>query len=232
MARYIKKEMVDLNNEGKTIFTYRMQTLPMDSEDFIRDCARSTTFSEGELRGMFSIVADNLAQRMASGYSVTIDGLGTFKAQIGMSREARQKKEEDEEGKLSAAAAATENDGNGQQEETDKPHALNARSLEVTGVLWKPAKSLVRETRIACSLERGGTEKLRTSKYSLEERKARALAFLKQNTVMRVRDYVRMTGLSRSKATAELNALCRDESSGITSEGTYSSKIFLAKGTK
>ena len=96
MARYIKKEMVDLNNAGKTIFTYRMQTIPMDSDEFIRDCVRNTTFSEGELRGMLGIMADCLAQRMARGYSVTIDGLGTFKAQVGMSRDARERKEEED----------------------------------------------------------------------------------------------------------------------------------------
>ena len=228
MARYIKKEMMDLNNAGKTIFTYRMQTIPMDSDEFIRDCVRNTTFSEGELRGMLGIMADCLAQRMARGYSVTIEGLGTFKAQVGMSRDARQRMEEEEK---QTAARATDGGDGSQQEEKEKPHSLNARSLEVTGVLWKPAKSLVGETRMACNLERGGTERLRTSKYTLEERRARALAFIKQNTVMRVGDYVRLTGLSHTKAAAELKELCRDENSGITSEGTYGSKVFLAKNS-
>ncbi len=228
MAKYIKKEMVDLNNAGKTIFTYRMQTIPMDSDDFIRDCARNTTFSEGELRGMLGIMADCLAHRMARGYSVTIEGLGTFKAQVGMSRDARQRKEEEEK---QTAARATDGSDDSQQNETEKPHALNARSLEVTGVLWKPAKSLVSETRMACRLERGGTEKLRTSKYTFEERKTRALAFIKRNTVMRVGDYARITGLSHTRAAAELKELCRDESSGITSTGTYGSKVFLAKNS-
>lgn len=224
MAKYIKREMVDLNNPGQTIFTYKMKTLPMDNADFIRDCARNTTFSEAEIRGVLSIVADNLAYRMARGYSVAVDGLGTFKAQVGLSREARRKKKEE-----NLAAATVTEDGGVQQEESDKPHSLNARSLEVTGVLWKPAKSLVSKTHMSCNLERGGTEKLRTSKYTFEERKARALAFLKQNTVMRVGDYVRLTGLSHTKAAAELNSMCRDENSGITFTGTYGSKVFFAK---
>ena len=61
-----------------------------------------------------------------------------------------------------------------------------------------------------------------------KERKARALAFLKQNTVMRVGDYARITGLSHTKA-AELKNLCSDDSLGITSEGTYGSKVFFLK---
>ncbi len=225
MAKYIKKEMVDLNNPGQTIFAYKMKTLPMDSADFIRDCARNTTFSESEIIAVLGIVTENLAQRMARGYSVTIEGLGTFKAQVGMSREARQRKEEEKQ----SAALATDGGGSQQEETGAAQHSLNARSLEVTGVLWKPAKSLVKETRVACNLERGGTEMLRTSKYTFEERKARALAFIKQNTVMRVADYARLTGLSHTKAAAELKNMCHGENSEITSTGTYGSKVFFAK---
>lgn len=210
MAKYIKRELVDLNNPGQTIFAYKMQTQPMDNADFIHDCARNTTFSEPEIMGVLGLVADTLAQRMARGYSVTIDGLGTFKAQVGLSRDARKRQEEE------AAAPTPEDD--------TKPHSLNARSLEVTGVLWKPAKSLVRDINLACELKRGGEEPLRKSKYTLEERRARALEYLKKHTVMRVDDYVRLTGLSHSKAAKELDNL-----SGITSKGVRSSKVFFAE---
>ena len=210
MAKYIKRELVDLNNPGQTIFAYKMQTQPMDNADFIHDCARNTTFSEPEIMGVLGLVADTLAKRMARGYSVTIDGLGTFKAQVGLSRDARKRQEE-------KASAPAPDDGS-------TPSSLNARSLEVTGVLWKPAKSLVRDINLACELKRGGVEPLRKSKYTLEERKARALEYLKKHTVMRVDDYVRLTGLSHSKAAKELDNL-----SGITSKGTRSSKVFFAE---
>ena len=218
--------MVDLNNPGQTIFTYRMKTLPMGNADFIEDCARYTTFSEPEIMGILNLVADQLAKRMARGYSVTIDGLGTFKAQVGLTRDARKRKKEEEK---QSAALATDGYGSQQEETEAAQRSLNARSLEVTGVLWKPAKSLIRDTNLACNLERGGTEMLRTSKYTFEERKARALAFIKQNTVMRVDDYVRLTGLSHTKAAAELKNMCNGENSGITSTGTHSSKVFIAK---
>ena len=210
MAKYIKREMVDLNNPGQTIFTYRMQTQPMDNADFIHDCARNTTFSEPEIMGVLGLVADTLAKRMARGYSVTIDGLGTFKAQVGLTRDARKRREEE-------ASAPALDDGT-------TPRSLNARSLEVTGVLWKPAKSLVRDINLACDLKRGGEEPLHKSKYTLEERRARALEYLKKHTVMRVDDYVRLTGLSHTKAAKELDNL-----PGIKSEGTRSSKVFFAE---
>lgn len=211
MAKYIKRELVDLNNPGQTIFAYKMQTQPMDNADFIHDCAQNTTFSEPEIMGVLGLVADTLAKRMARGYSVTIDGLGTFKAQVGLTRDARKRQEE------KASAPAPDEDGSA-------PSSLNARSLQVTGVLWKPAKSLVRDINLACELKRGGEEPLRKSKYTIEERRARALEYLKKHTVMRVDDYVRLTGLSHSKAAKELDNL-----SGITSKGVRSSKVFFAE---
>lgn len=212
MARYIKREMVDLNNPGQTIFTYRMQTMPMDNADFIEDCTRNTTFSGPEIMGILSLVAEQLAKRMARGYSVTIDGLGTFKAQIGLTRDTRKRLKEE-----ASSPTTDESDDSTQR-------SLNARSLEVTGILWKPAKSLVRDTNCECRLERGGEEPLRKSKYTLEERRARALAYLEKHTVMRVSDYVRLTGLSHTKAAKELSNL-----SGIKSEGSRSSKVFFAE---
>ena len=212
MAKYIKRELVDLNNPGQTIFAYKMQTQPMDNADFIHDCARNTTFSEPEIMGVLGLVADTLAKRMARGYSVTIDGLGTFKAQVGLTRDARKRQEEE-------ASSPTPDNG-----DESTPRSRNASSLEVTGVLWKPAKSLIRDTNLACNLKRGGEEPLRKSKYTLEERRARALEYLKKHTVMRVDDYVRLTGLSHSKAAKELDNL-----SGITSKGTRSSKVFFAE---
>ena len=212
MARYIKREMVDLNNPGQTIFTYRMQTMPMDNADFIEDCTRNTTFSGPEIMGILSLVAEQLAKRMARGYSVTIDGLGTFKAQIGLTRDARKRLNEE-----ASSPTTDESDDSTQR-------SLNARSLEVTGILWKPAKSLVRDTNCECRLERGGEEPLRKSKYTLEERRARALAYLEKHTVMRVSDYVRLTGLSHTKAAKELNNI-----PGIKSVGSRSSKVFFAE---
>ena len=217
MAKYIKKEMVDLHHEGQTIFTYRMQTTPMDNADFIKDCARNTTFSEGEIIGVIGTIADCLARRMARGYSVTIEGLGTFKAQVGLSEDFKRKQ------RLAKLKGALKED------DDTAPSSRNARSLEVTGVLWKPAKSLVRDTRSACRLERGGEEPLRTSRFTPEERLARARAFLEKNTVMRVSDYARLTGLSHTKAAAELRSLDNAPGTGIISRGSRSSKVYFIK---
>ena len=50
-----------------------------------------------------------------------------------------------------------------------------------------------------------------------------------ENAFMRVRDYVQLTSLSRTKATSEFLALSRDPALGITSRGSRSSKVYVLK---
>ena len=87
-------------------------------------------------------VIEQLAYEISNGYSVKIDGLGTFSAKLGVCKD----KEMDS------------------FEEGSKK--LNAKSIEVTGVSLRVDKKLIREIDLNCDLERGGEERLRTSKLS------------------------------------------------------------------
>ena len=80
-----------------------------------------------------------------------------------------------------------------------------------------------------CRLERGKESRLHRSPYSLEERLARALAFIEEHTVMRVTDYVTLTGLSRTTASLELRKLCQNPESGIRSVGQKASKLYIKR---
>jgi Fic family protein len=76
-------------------------------------------------------------------------------------------------------------------------------------------------------MERGEEEPLQTSKMSLEERIEKARQFIKKNGFMRVNDYAQLTGLSYSTASRELRRLASDPTSGITSQGRRSSKLYV-----
>ena len=76
---------------------------------------------------------------------------------------------------------------------------------------------------------KGGESRLKKSKFSLEERVQKAHEFMKENYFMRVPDYVRLTGLSRSKAGEELRRLERDPATGITSRGERSQKVYVLR---
>ena len=54
-----------------------------------------------------------------------------------------------------------------------------------------------------------------------------ALQFLEENGAMRVAQYVELTGISRTKATLELKEFSEDVSSGITTLGRGSAKVYI-----
>ena len=80
MARYIKKEIVDLQGSGSTKAYYKLKTWhKMDFDDFVERCnAHNGAFSKALLKGVMTAVCEELAYQVSNGYSVKIDGLGIF----------------------------------------------------------------------------------------------------------------------------------------------------------
>jgi len=205
MARYIKREMADLNGTGKKQAYYRMQTWrKMSHEEFVKKCTYpGSGVSRAMMDAVLTAVAEELPRLMGMGYSVRIDGLGTFNAKLGV----REDKEQDsfEEGE----------------------QKRNAKSIEVNGIGFRADKELVSKTDRECDLERGGVSRLRVSKYSLEQRMALAKNFVEQNAFMRVMDYVGLTGLSHSKASIELRQLCERPDAGFKAQGRGSHRVYV-----
>ena len=152
---------------------------------------------------MLSLVSEKLALSMAEGYSVKLDGIGTFYAKLGVRDDMLQDAFEEGES------------------------TRNAHSIKVTGVVYRADNDLIRATNRKCRLVRGGVSRLRKSKLTLAERIQKARDFLEKNMFMRVPDYVRLTGLSRTTASMELRRLALDPTSGIASKGTRSQKFYV-----
>ena len=172
-------------------------------EEFVNQCAREGNMNASQIIGVMSLVGEKLALCMAEGFSVKLDGIGTFYAKLGMRADAEQ--------------------------DTFEPGepSHNAQSIQVTGVAYRADKALVRSTHHRCMLERGGVSRIKRSELTLEERIGRARDYLHENLLMRVGDYVRLTGLSRTTACQELSQLALDPSSGITSRGQRSQKYYV-----
>ena len=205
MAKYIKQEMIDLSGKGEEKIYYRMQS---EGNVGFREFAQfvgkhNNVMNRALVESVLTYAADAMAELLGKGYSVTIDGLGTFKASIGL--------EEDKE--------MDTFDGN----ETKR----NARSLRLTGVNYRAAKVLVKEANRHCKLARAGESRLHPTPYSKEERLKMALQFLEENGAMRVAQYVELTGISRTKETLELKEFSEDASSGITTLGRGSAKVYI-----
>ena len=86
MAEYIKQEMSDLDGSGEQRVFYRMKTYHnINAREFVSKLARpGSGLSEGNVLHVLTTLADELAYYMAQGYSVSIDGVGTFKPTLGI----------------------------------------------------------------------------------------------------------------------------------------------------
>ena len=207
MAKYIKQEMPDITGKGVHQVYYRMQTeRNIGAAEFVEEVAGlGTGLSEGAVTHVLEQMVQTMARLLADGHTVTIGGLGTFRTAIGV----MEGKEQD-------------------TFDADEPKR-NAQSIEVKGVNFRADKALVKDIRVQCRLERGKESRLHRSPYTREERLARALAFMEEHTVLRVPDYVRLTGLSRTTASLELRELCQDPTSGIRSMGQRASKVYIKR---
>ena len=205
MAQYIKQEMPNLNGTEEPQVYYRLKTnRNINSKEFVKHISRNgSAIDRGEIEGILIRIADGLAELLGNGYSVTLDGVGTFKAGLGLKRDKEMDSFEEDETKR------------------------NARSLQLTNVNFRADKTLVREANRRCKLERYGESSLRKSPYTKEQRLQLALEYLEKNSAMHIADYMQLTGLSRTTATLELKSFRQDPTSGITFVGRGSNKVYV-----
>ena len=207
MAKYIKQEMPDLRQTGEKKVYYRLKTeRNIDSKEFI--LSLHSTFSgmsEADITRVIIATAGHLGKLLGQGYSVTLDGIGTFKATIGLEEE----KEPD-------TLDGTE-------------PKRNAQSLQLKGVNFRADRQLIKTASSNCKLKREGTARIHRSPYSKEERLALALKYLEKHGAMKVSDYVNLTGLSQTAARMELKEFRQNPNSGIDFIGRGSVKVYVKK---
>ena len=79
MVGFFSKKMNDLHHEGKTLLYPRtIIGHCCESDELACEIAKVTSFSEGEVIGMFQELWKQMAWQMARGYSVKIEGVGVF----------------------------------------------------------------------------------------------------------------------------------------------------------
>ena len=103
----------------------------------------------------------------------------------------------------------------------------NARSLSLNGVTFQADKKLVRNARSHCKLERAGISRVRRSPFTKEERLQKALDYLEEHKVLKVAQYMELTGQGHTTSACELRAFSRDSSSGIVAIGRGSSVVYV-----
>lgn len=207
MAKFVKREMPDIHKDGNPKVYYKMETYRNYShDDFVKYMIRAGVgISASMVEAVLTQVTDKLADLLGMGYTVTIDGIGTFSTKLGPSK---GKEVEDLEGT------------NGKR---------NSSSVEVTGVNLRVDKKLVKEINRSCDLERSGERRIQKSPYTEAQRLERAKKYLEKYGQMTILTYSYIAKLSKSSAHRELHKFVKDPYSGITYTGRGPTRVFVLR---
>lgn len=204
-ATYEMREMPDIHKKGEQVIYHKMKIYrQVSTEELIKRIASGSTLHESDLKAAISAIGQEIANSLADGKSVKIDGIGTFSAKLGLNK--------------------------GVERETldeDKPHR-NARSISVTGINLRVDNRLISTTNSLCELKRtSATGRISEPQYSREECLRRALTYLESHPYLTVSAYVELTGKKRSTATKELREFADDRTTGITANGLASHRVYV-----
>lgn len=207
MARYIMEEMPDIHGTGERILYPRLVMVEqVTTKDLIREIASSSGFNVGDVEGVITQIAVEMAHQMAQGRSVKLDGIGTFTPSL------------------------TLYDGKEREKAGEGETHRNAQSILVGNVNFRVDREIVRRINGRCTLERAPWKAQRSSQeYTPEQRLALAVKYLEEHPFLTVHEYQRMTGLLRTTATAELRQWAYLPDSGIGIDGRGTHRVYIRK---
>ena len=213
MPKYILQELPEEMTDGKKIFFPKMQTYSLHDYETVIDHMRdyADSFSEGMIKGVFDALVSVMKSWMPMGHNIKIDGLGVFSLSLGFDESSPSEK------------AALKN--------TSDDPKTKYRHVCIKGINFKPDQKLLQALNKEASFERGETDVQvpKRTKLSREERISRAKAIIEKNGFMTLYDYANATHQSRSVASKDLRQIVADPTSGITTRGTHSHKVWVAK---
>ena len=213
MAKYILKEMAEGMADGHKTLYPKMQTYSLhDYETVIehmRDYAGS--ISDGMIRAVFDALVSVMTSWMPMGHNIKIDGLGVFSLTLGFDESSPSEKAE--------------------LKNVDDNPKTKYRHVCIKGINFKPDPKLLQALNKETTFERGEADVQvpQKTKLSREERLTRAKAIIAKNGFMTLYDYANATHQSRSVASKDIRQIVADPTSGITTRGTHSHKVWIAK---
>ncbi len=216
MPNYVLQEMSEEMGDGKKKVYPRMQTYSLhDFNTVIRHMREyGGSFSEGTIRGVLETLVTTMKSWMPLGHSIKIDGLGVFSLTLGF----------DTSTPSEATAAKKQKSSSAEAEPRTK-----YRHVCIKGINFKPDPKLLQMMNQEATFERAETDVLvpRKPNDSLEERISKALAVIDKQGYMTLSDYASATNQTRSSASKDLRQLVSDPSSGITTRGSHSHKVWI-----
>ena len=211
MAKYILKEMAEGMADGHKTLYPKMQTYSLHDYETVIEHMRdyAASFSEGTIRGVFDTLVSVMVSWMPMGHNIKIDGLGVFSLTLGFDESSPSEKAE--------------------LKNTDDNPKTKYRHVCIKGINFKPDSKLLQTLNKEATFERGEADVQvpQKTKLSREERLARAKAIIEKNGFMTLYDYANATHQSRSVASKDLRQIVSDPTSGITTRGSHSHKVWI-----
>ena len=218
MPNYVLQEMSEEMGDGKKKVYPRMQTYSLhDFNTVIRHMRDySGSFSEGTIRGVLDALVTTMKSWMPLGHNIKIDGLGVFSLTLGFDTST-----------LSEAEAAKKQKDN----DADNEPRTKYRHVCIKGINFKPDPQLLQQMNQEATFERTQTDVVVPRKPSdnRDERISKALAVIDRQGYMTLSDYAVATSQSRSTASKDLRQLVSDPTSGITTRGSHSHKVWIRR---
>ena len=214
MGNYILKQLHGEMTEGKTIIFPKMKVYSLYDYDIVIQhmCTLSRILNEGIIRATFSALVEEMLTSMHLGHNIKIDGLGVFSLSL-----------EFDTSKPSEEALAYDPDFD------DEDPKLKYRHVRIKSINFKPDPELLKEMNMSASFKLidVDVETPKESRFSREERLAKAKAIIRRYGYMTLADYAMATEQSKSAASKDLNRLVKDPDSGIIARGENSHKIWV-----
>ncbi len=208
MAIYKLQEMPDMNNDGKKrVYPKMVTNRQMDTKEFIeRMRSHNHAISASVVQAVLTDISDYLGEMLSMGYTVKLDGLGTFSTSLDFDDDKPREMQSDDDKML-------------------------YRKVTVKDVNYKSDPELVKYLKRETTLERdmGGVSRIYKKKYTLEERIERGKRWLDSHAFFSLQEYANMNNLSRTTASLELKKLTHGDDAPFDYTGSGSHKIWVKK---
>lgn len=215
MASYILQELPESMTNGEKVLYPKMQNYSMlDFNSVVKKMhAYSGTFSEGTIKGVMDTLVTMMRTWMTEGHSIKIDGLGVFSLSLGFDTTTPSEQEI------------------AKNKKTDGDPKTDYRHVCIKTVNFKPDPQMLKAMNEEAEFERmeSDVKVPQKSPHSREENLAIAKKLIDKNGQMTLTDFALATGLERSAASRELKQIVADATSGITTRGGHSHKVWVKK---
>ena len=208
MVKYKLQEMPDLHNKGKKrVYPKVVVDRAIGTKEFVENVhSYNHALTESVVGAVLADVADALGRMLSMGYTVKLDGIGTFSLSL-------------------------DYDDKKPVEMTSDEDKMLYRKVTVKDVNYKASPELVKVLKYDTDFERdmGGVSRIRSKTYTQEERIQRALEVIGQQGYISLSDYAKLNNLSRTVASRELKSITHDPSSPFQSRGSGCHKVWVKR---